>query len=208
MKTKALHLIYLFIPFFLWSFEDPYTVKRISDKEFRYEFYTVKNNVHPKKDKIYFWFKGGAIHQAQYGVSGELLHGKYIKYFHSNQMAEQGYFKKGLKNGIWKTWYKNGILESVQKWHNGLPNGYSNRYSEDGNLIQKGVFSNGLKKGMWVDFLKKDTTYFKKGMVYNPKKSGKKSSKEKAIPKNNSNSFFRKIFGNKDAKQKSNGQGK
>ena len=41
----------------LFSFKDPYLIKRISDKEFRYEFYTIKKEVNPVKNKTYYWFK-------------------------------------------------------------------------------------------------------------------------------------------------------
>lgn len=211
MKTKVLHIILFVISFSLLSFNDPYSIKRISDKEFRYEFYTTKKNIHPKRGKMYFWFKGGAIHQAQSGTSGELLQGKYVKFFHSNQIAEQGYFQKGLKNGIWKTWYKNGILESSQKWSNGLQSGFVTLYNEEGKLIQNGKFYKGLKNGRWIDFVKKDTIYFKNGKSYLPKRKKQKSKnytkaikEEKIREKKSSNSFFARLFGKKASKQKTN----
>ncbi|RXR31872.1 hypothetical protein EQG68_09390 [Flavobacterium piscinae] len=96
----------LFI-FLFGSFAIPNLKKRITDKEYRYEFYTTQKEVSAKQDRLYYWFKGGAIHSSEYGVSGELLDGEFEKFYLSNQLAEKGVFKKGLKDGLWKTWHWN-----------------------------------------------------------------------------------------------------
>lgn len=166
LKTKVLSsFLYLTTALLLVSFSDPYSIKRISDADFRYEFYTTDKKISPKDHKTYYWFKGGLIHNAQGGLAGELLDGKFIKMFHSNQLAEQGVFKKGLKVALWKTWYANGIIETMQKWSNGLKNGVFYRYSESGTMVEKGNFKNGQKHGTWIDYIKKDTVLFKRGIV-------------------------------------------
>ena len=125
MKEKVLfRILFLFAMFAMLSFADPepYLAKRISDALFRYEFYTTDKKINPKKDKTYYWFKGGAVHSAQSGIAGILLHGKYTKTFHSNKLAEQGEFENGLKKGTWKTWYANGTIETTQYWLDGVRN--------------------------------------------------------------------------------------
>lgn len=157
-----LSLLILFV-FFTSFTSDPYSIKRISDANFRYEFYTTDKKVSPKNHKIYYWFKGGAIHSAQGGVIGMLLHGDFTKMYHSNQLAEQGSFDNGLKVGLWKSWHPNGVIHVTQKWANGLKSGEYHLYDENGLELERGKFKNDHKQGVWIDFVKKDTVVYKKG---------------------------------------------
>lgn len=178
MRTN-LHFYFLLIASVLVSFTDPepYLAKRISDANFRYEFFTTEKKIAPKKDKIYYWFKGGAVHSAQAGIAGTLLHGKYTKTFHSNQLAEQGEFENGLKRGTWKTWHSNGALETTQYWLYGKKRGSYYRYSDTGEILEAGSFKNGMMHGKWIDFLKNDTTVYKKGIIYLKKPKSTKEEK-------------------------------
>lgn len=166
MKTKATFLfLYLFIALISSSFSDPYTIKRISDKNFRYEFYVTDKNITPKAAKVYYWFKGGAIHSAQGGFGGSLLNDVFLKTYHSNQIAEHGSFKNGIKTGMWKTWHPNGSIESTQKWSNGLRTGRYYKYNVNGILAETGYYKNDKKQGKWYDFEKKDTTNYRNGIL-------------------------------------------
>lgn len=168
----------LFIFFLLTAFSDPYTIKRISDANFRYEFYTTQNDNNIKDNRFYFWFKGGAVHSTQGGSSGELLHGLYKKYFHSNQLAESGKFKKGLKVKLWKTWHENGNIETIQRWSDGLQTGTYYRYDENSVLVEKGNYKFGKKNGKWIDLIQKDTLIYKNGKIYTPKPKLTKEEKK------------------------------
>jgi antitoxin component YwqK of YwqJK toxin-antitoxin module len=182
LKTKKLQLfLCTIVALLLISFSDPYTIKRISDLNFRYEFYTTSKKIKPKSNKIYYWFKGGLIHNAQAGVAGELLNEKFTKMYHSNQLAEQGEFKNGLKVGLWKTWHPNGIVETTQYWDNGLKKGLFYHYDKNGDVIEKGNFKTDKKQGQWIDYVKKDTIIFKKGVVFveKPKLSKEEKKKQK-----------------------------
>lgn len=87
------------------SFNDPYLnlKKRLTDKQFKYEFFTTTKKVRAKSNITYYWFKGGAIHNSQEGIAGELLDDQFDKFYLSNQLAEKGKFKKGKKVGVWRT---------------------------------------------------------------------------------------------------------
>lgn len=169
---KTLPLLRYFIILFsltLVSFGDPYLIKRISDKNFRYEFYTTDKKVNPKSTKTYFWFKGGLIHEAQGGIAGELLHDKFIKMYQNNQLAEQGLFKNGLRVGEWKTWHPNGALATTLNYSDGLRSGKYFRYDEDGKLVESGKFSSNLKTGTWTDTENKESSTYKNGILVNKK---------------------------------------
>ena len=177
---------------------------------------------------MYYWFKGGLIHHAQSGIAGELLNDKFVKMYHSNQLAEQGYFKKGLKIGLWKTWYNNGILETTQKWSDGAKSGDFYHFGEDGTILEKGKYKNNKKNGPWIDFVKKDTIVYKNGVVFTKEiklskeekaklkeeKAKLKEEKQKAktvknkLPKDSKpdgkKSFFKRLISKKDSKNKVN----
>jgi hypothetical protein len=178
LKTKT---IFLFLYFFTisttYSFSDPYTIKRISDKDFRYEFYTTVKKIKPKTHKTYFWFKGGLIHEAQGGIAGDLLNDKFTKMYHSNQLAEQGQFKDGLRVGLWKTWYSNGVLASILNYKKGLRCGKYFRYNENGILVENGKFSSNLKTGKWTNNENKEITTYRKGVIVKQKETFTKSEK-------------------------------
>ncbi|PJJ11135.1 hypothetical protein CLU83_4631 [Flavobacterium sp. 1] len=165
MKTKAaLLFLYLSIISISSSFSEPYNIKRIADENFRYEFYVTDKNVAPKPNKVYYWFKGGAIHSAQGGSGGDLLNDVFLKTYHSNQIAEKGNFKNGLKIGIWKTWHPNGSIESTQKWSKGLRTGMYYKYDKNGLVVETGCYKNDKKQGKWYDFEKKDTVSYSHGI--------------------------------------------
>lgn len=166
MITKnAPRFLYILLALLLVSFSDSYSIKKISDQNFRYEFYTTGNKVSPKKSKIYYWFKGGVIHSSQAGITGELLDDKFIKMYHSNQLAEQGEFKNGLKVGLWKTWHPNGKIQTIQYWSNGLKSGDYYCYDENGVMTVKGKFNHDIQIGKWIDYTKQDTLVYRKGIV-------------------------------------------
>jgi hypothetical protein len=207
LKTKVLYFFTsCFVTLLLVSFSDPYSIKRVSDANYRYEFYTTSKTVKPRDNRVYYWFKGGLIHNTQSGMVGELLNDTFVKMYHSNQLAEQGVFKNGLKIGLWKTWHPNGALETTQKWSNGLQTGKFYLYDENKLLIEKGDFRKGKKHGVWINYLIKDTIIYKAGAVFIKKVkiskaekanlkelkkteiSNKKALKEEAETKNRTNS--------------------
>lgn len=182
--------------FLLFSFEEPKLKKRITDKEFKYEFYVTDKKPDIKSGRLYFWFKGGAIHSSEVGASGELLDDAFNKFYLSNQLAEQGTFSRGLKNGNWKTWYSNGTLETFQYWHEGRRNGNYKRYSDTGALIEKGRYRANKKQGQWIDFRTNDTMNYDRGNII------LKVKEEKPLPKTEDGvkkpGFFKRLFSKKD----------
>ena len=140
--------------------------KIISDKEFRYEFYTTDKKVIPLKNREYFWFKGGSIHSSEYGIAGELLTDSYSKYYLNSQLAESGLFEVGLKKGNWKIWHPNGKIYSIQKWDRGREDGRYTEYNSEGTLVEKGNYDAGKKSGLWINYIRKDTIVYKKGLIF------------------------------------------
>ncbi|WP_162126050.1 toxin-antitoxin system YwqK family antitoxin [Flavobacterium phycosphaerae] len=146
-----------------FSFQEPRLKKRITDSNFKYEFYVTDNKPDVMSDRVYYWFKGGAIHNSENGIAGELLDETFDKFYLNNQLAESGTFKNGLKVGLWKTWHTNGFLATSQYWNDGRRKGMNFHYSDRGELIEKGRYSRGKKQGVWINFISKDTVTFNNG---------------------------------------------
>ena len=98
-------------------------------------------------DTLYYhWFKSQKIHQTQGRSAGYVLHGNFLKHYVDGQLAEQGEFKYGLKNGQWTTWYNSGKIESKRVYKKGILQGDYALFDEDGKLIEGGRYKNGKKK--------------------------------------------------------------
>lgn len=93
----------------------------------------------------YYWFKAQVIHVTQGNSDGNILDGKFSKFYYSGQLAEQGEFKNGLKDGLWKTWYESGNLRTIYNYSNGLFAGEYVLYNEEGDIREKGKIKKGEK---------------------------------------------------------------
>src|SRR5258708_1659280 len=91
-----------------------------SDKTIVAEIYPAGSKPNIKTDLYYFWYSANMIHATQGGFSGSLLNGQYTAYYLNKNLKEQGSFKKGLKNGVWKTWNEDGTLNQASTWKDGF----------------------------------------------------------------------------------------
>ena len=73
-----------------------------------------------KNDRYYFWYMNKVIHSTQGGYTGQLLNGHYIAFYPDKNLKEEGNFKAGLKDGVWKTWDQKGNLNGVSNWDEGI----------------------------------------------------------------------------------------
>jgi len=90
------------------------------DKVIQVEIKPGDNNPKTKSDRFYYWYSANAIHATQGGFSGKLLNGLYNEYYLDKNIKQQGFFKNGLKDGVWKTWKEDGTLAALSNWKNGL----------------------------------------------------------------------------------------
>jgi antitoxin component YwqK of YwqJK toxin-antitoxin module len=91
-----------------------------SDKIIEAEYNPVNHPPSTKSNLFYFWYSASRVHSTQGGYSGQLLNGSYAEYYLNRNLREQGVFKKGLKDGIWKSWNPDGTLKQVINWNNGI----------------------------------------------------------------------------------------
>lgn len=158
--------------------------KKIGDKNYRYEFYTSLSTPGIHLGVTYFWFKGGAIHHSESSFSGQVLDGKFEKFFLNTQLAEQGYFKLGLKHGLWYSWHPNGKIAERGYWRSGVKRGEYKSFDENGFPVESGKYRKGKKHGRWINWINKDTIVYKRGAVI-PKKIKQPKKGKSKVPLSN-----------------------
>jgi antitoxin component YwqK of YwqJK toxin-antitoxin module len=193
--NKILFLSFInFIGFYFPVNDNEDHLIKFNDAHYKYEIEITNDDLKNKSIvKEYFWFKSQQIHKSVGDYNGKLLNGMYVKSYKSNQLAEKGTFKMGLKVGEWFEWYENGKIQKMIHWNKGLLDGDFIEYFEDGRISLTGKFNKGIKDGIWIDYLKKDTTYYSKGLEFNQK------------PKNKLNRLFNKLRIKKDSSNVKNG---
>ncbi len=91
-----------------------------SDKVIVAEIAPISNPPKAKSNLYYHWYSANAIYQTQGGYSGTLLNGLYTEFYLNKNLKEQGFFKNGLKNKVWKSWNEDGTLSQSVVWKNGV----------------------------------------------------------------------------------------
>ncbi len=91
-----------------------------STQEITADIEPVKNDPKIRNDRYYFWYFNKVIHSTQGGYNGQLLNGHYIAFYPDKNLKEDGYFKAGLKDGVWKSWNRKGDLTAVTTWSEGI----------------------------------------------------------------------------------------
>ncbi len=117
--------------------------------------------------------------------TSDFAHGQFT------EITSTGYFINNLKNGLWKTTYKNKLVKT-ENWRKGLAIGryrvyntkgellyktsfgkyghgkYKDYYYNTGQLKQEGSYENGKKQGEWCNYDKEGnlikTTYYDQGI--------------------------------------------
>jgi len=104
------------------SDDNDYTQIRIVDstQEIRADVLPFKKDPKVKNDRYYYWYLNNVIHSTQGGYNGQLLNGHYISFYPDKNLKEEGDFKTGLKDGVWKTWNPKGDLTNVTNWNDGI----------------------------------------------------------------------------------------
>lgn len=143
------------------------------DKVIQAELKDVESDPDITNDRFYYWASGNSIHATQGGFSGRLLNGKYSEYYPSKSLKQQGLFKKGLKDGIWKLWNDNGKLVELYTWDSGIKSGKFSLFDDQGNLKQSGSYKNNLLNGKAISFDngKSTTIKYRNGQIINQKPS-------------------------------------
>ena len=98
-------------------------------------------------NRRYFYYTQGRIHQVQGGYHGHLLHGEYCDFQADSRLQTQGWFKNGLKHGLWKEWNVAGDLIQETIWRKGKGNGSFTRFEARKQEVVRGKNKDGKLHG-------------------------------------------------------------
>lgn len=119
--------------------------QNIKQDQLQYEFQVVETDAKEPRNfdesKTYYWLKSQQLHYSQGNASGLLLNGPFQAFYTSKQLAQKGYFSKGLKHGEWIYWYENGTIKRIENWHKGNLVKTVKDFDEQGKLISKTVYT-------------------------------------------------------------------
>ena len=85
----------------------------------------------------------------------------FVKY--PTQLAKVVYMKNGKPNGVYKSYFTNGVLMEFSIYGNGIRHGEITIYNETGEILIKGKYKNGIKHGYWSYIRENCFGRFKKG---------------------------------------------
>lgn len=102
-----------------------------------------------KGKSTYFTFKSAADSTVQ--------NGEQIIYHKNGVIQIRGMMKNGRRDGVWKSWYANGLPWSETTFKDGIKNGKTTTWYDNGNKRYEGFFNNDKESGRWV-FWKEDGT--------------------------------------------------
>lgn len=86
--------------------------------------------------------------------------GEFIDLHDNGQIKTQGNLINGKRDGLWQTFFFNGVKQSESTYKNGLLNGKTASYYYDGKTRYVGFYENDLKSGIWY-FYGKDGAFEK-----------------------------------------------
>ena len=96
----------------------------------------------------------------EYSDSGEvIIYGEYVygvkegKWIYDiGDSREEGNYKDGNKDGLWKHYYKNNVVSFEGEFFNGDPNGKHKFYYSNGKIRKECEYTMGKKDGTWKKY--------------------------------------------------------
>lgn len=127
------------------------------------------------------YYSNGAIRE-EYVYENGVPNGKAIFYSETGKKRGTGFFKNGLKDGVFHYFDENGFLEIEQHFVKDMPHGLFKLFSQDGKVIGAVRYKNGVQSGDYrlfypsgkvslrltppnINGISKRTTYDKSGNI-------------------------------------------
>ena len=77
---------------------------------------------------------------------------KYLEYYPNGEKNEEGIYKNGKKDGLWKEWWDNGVKRREVCWKNGVYNGVLIWWNRKGQKTEESNYSNNKKDGKYLSY--------------------------------------------------------
>lgn len=112
-----------------------------------------------------------------------------------------GFYDNGIKEGIWTTYYANGVKESSANYENNYRNGLYESFDDHGIIYSRGNYLDQVKEGDWYFYNADSTIHTRKVYKYDrlidTKEYGNEGLKYAAYPRYNFKYHLSKYLKNK-----------
>jgi len=131
------------------------------------------NYVDTKRDSVWLYYsnQSKALSRSVEYADGK-LNGTEQKFYPDGRVAEEINWKNGLKNGVWKQFFRNGQLKSTATYVNDKLDGEFMTYFSDGTKHVEGVYRQDIPDGEWKRYDEKgkllSTIRYAGGTITNP----------------------------------------
>jgi antitoxin component YwqK of YwqJK toxin-antitoxin module len=105
------------------------------------------NKLHEGEWKFYHMESNNIMTLENY--TADKLNGVRKVYYRSTTLAEETYYKNGLKNGISKLFSEKGVIIDEHNYKDDKFHGVAVYYAGSGVKLYEGSYANGLKTGIW-----------------------------------------------------------
>jgi hypothetical protein len=99
------------------------------------------------------WAESHDMNGRQYTDFGEFPRGEHRRYYydedHHTQLAAEGSYIDGLKQGLWLSWHENGKLASQGVMIDDQKHGPWMQWHSNGNVESQGSYNHGQEQGLW-----------------------------------------------------------
>ena len=90
----------------------------------------------------------------------------------------RGFLKNNMREGVWRSWYENGLPWSETEFKGGIKNGRTSTWYENGKKRYEGFFTNDKETGSWTFWDENGVVVAEKDLVLS---STKNHPKEKLL---------------------------
>ncbi len=97
-------------------------------------------------DAFYSSFDKHIKEESQCNYHANTKVGFYKEWYENGQLAFEGTYKNGVRNGLCTSWYRSGQKEAVENWLNGQLDGSVRYWTEKGELQFDLTFNHGLNQ--------------------------------------------------------------
>jgi MORN repeat variant len=76
--------------------------------------------------------------------------GIFVAYGTGADRMIQGYYRDGIQDGEWTTWYENGVRSAVDHYRDGVQDGLHTSWYANGVKAIEGNYRKGKREGVWT----------------------------------------------------------
>ncbi|MBA3705439.1 MAG: hypothetical protein H0W84_05935 [Bacteroidetes bacterium] len=84
------------------------------------------------------------------GINDTMMNGEEILKYSKGGVKAKGFKKAGKREGVWKTWYDNGIPWSETTFKEGKKEGKTTTWYENGRKRYEGFYNKDMESGKWT----------------------------------------------------------